>query len=92
MLLHFVGEDTLDWVDFKSFANFGNDRGDILIESTNCDGPGGGLESVVGSEDNVGLLSLGLSSDNDGVSSVTSISIDVSSDFNLDEITSLKSN
>jgi hypothetical protein len=82
-----MGENTLNWVHFEFFAHFSNVSSDILIESTNGDGSRGSEECVVSGKNSVGLFTFGFTSNNNGMTGKTSISINMGSAFNLDEIT-----
>ena len=86
VLLHFVREDSLDWVDLVLIAHLLDGGGNVLVETSNLEGSSGSEESIVSSENSVGLLSLGLASNNDGVSSVGRVPVHVGSQLNLDQV------
>ena len=76
----------MDWGNLVGFTDLGDSLSDVLVESSNLKGSGGSKEGVVGSLDGIGLLSLGFSSDNDGMGGVGTESIEMGSELNLDEI------
>jgi len=78
MFLSFVGKNTLNWFNSISFTDFSNICGDGLIGFSDSDSSCGSEESVVGSKDNISLFTLGFSSNTYGMSSLSSISINMS--------------
>lgn len=91
MLLKSVRKDTLDWLDFVCFANSANVLSDFLVKTTNTESSDCSSESVICSKDYISLLSIGLSTNNDGMSSVGNISINMSTELNLDKVSVLES-
>lgn len=89
VLLDFVREHTLHWGAFVIVTNSFDCSSDLLIGGSSLDQSGGGHEGVVGSQDNISLLALGLATDDNGVSGVGGVTIDVGSEFNLDDILGL---
>ena len=86
VLLGLVRENTLHWLNLV----VGHDSSDlgshILVEASNLDRSSGSQESIVGSENNISSSFLSLSSDNNGVSTVRSKAVNVSSELNFDNI------
>ena len=78
MFLSFMGENTLNWFDSISFTDLGNNCGNILIGGSNGDGSSGSEESIIASKNNISLFTVRFSTDNNSVSGLGSISIDMS--------------
>lgn len=57
-----------------------------MVEASDLDRSSGSQEGVVGGEEDVSLSLLGLSSDDDGVSTVGGESINMSTEFNFDDV------
>lgn len=81
----------MNWVDFELFTNLLNVSSHILVEASNLQGSSGSKEGVVSSKNSVGLLALGLSSDNNSVSGVSSVAVHVGTQLNLDKVFILES-
>ena len=90
VLFGLVGDNTLHWLNLVVSADGSDLGGHILVQTSNLDRPGGSEEGVISSQNNIGLLSVGLSSDNDGVSAVGSVAVNVGSKLNLDDVFGLK--
>ena len=87
-----MGQHTLNWVDFIGITDLLDLGSDILVKSSDSKSSSGSKESIVSGLNDIGLLSLGLSSDDYSVGSVGTESIEVSSELNLDKIFVLKGN
>ena len=57
-----------------------------MVEASDLDRSSGSQEGVVGGEKDISLSLLGLSSDDNGVSTVGGESINMSTEFNFDDI------
>lgn len=90
VLLGLVRENTLHWLNLIFGHHCGDLGSHILVKGSDLDRSSGSHEGIVGSEDNICLLAVGLTSNNDGVGTVGCESIDVGSELNLDNILSLK--
>jgi hypothetical protein len=90
MLLGLVREDTLHWLNFVVSAHCGNLGSDFLVVAADLDRSSGSHESIISSEDNIGLFAGGLTSNDDGVAAVGSETIDVGSELNFDDILGLE--
>jgi hypothetical protein len=77
MFLGFVGKDTLNWLNTVSFANLGDSGGNILIGRSNLDGSSGSEERVVSGKNDISLFTVRFSTNNNSVSGLGCISIDV---------------
>ena len=77
MFFNFVGKNTLKWRDIIICHDLSNISSHILIGSSCFDGSSGSHKCVVCCENNICLLSLCFSTDNDCVTSVGSISINM---------------
>jgi len=87
-----MGKNSLHGVHLEIIAH-GLDVGSHgLVETSNLNAAGGSLESVPSSKNDLSLLALGFASNNDSVGGVGRESIDVSSAFNFDKVSILKSN
>ena len=78
MFLGFMGKNTLNWFNSISFTNFSNVFGNILIGGSNLDGSNSSEESVVGSKNDISLFTVRFSTNDDGVSGLGSISVNLS--------------
>lgn len=88
MLLDFMGENAFDGVAVELGAGLGNSFGDGGIGGSLSDAAKGGLESCMGSKDDVSLGATDLSaSNNNSVGSVGGKPVNVGSDNNLGNIT-----
>jgi hypothetical protein len=86
-----VGKNSLHNVDFVLSSNLVNGFGNLGVVSSILDDALGGFEGVVGSENDVGLLSSNLGVTNDGsVGSSGSVAIDVRTTDDLSNITFLE--
>ena len=79
VLLDFVRENTLHWGAFVIVTYSLDSSSDFLVSGSSLDQSGGSQESVISSEDNVSLLSLGFATNNNGVSSVGRVPVNVCS-------------
>lgn len=79
MFLGFVGKNTLNWFNSISFTCFCDVSSDFLIGRSNLDCSASSEESVIGGKNNISLFSGRFSSNYDRVSSLGSITIDMSS-------------
>ena len=79
MFLGFVGKDTLNWLNTVSFANLGDSGGNILIGRSNLDGSSGSEERVVSGKDNISLFTVRFSTNNNSVSGLGCVSINMGS-------------
>jgi hypothetical protein len=79
MFLGFVGKDTLNWLNTVSFANLGDSGGNILIGRSNLDGSSGSEERVVSGKDDISLFTVRFSTDNNSVSGLGCVSINMGS-------------
>jgi len=86
MLLGLVGEDTLHWLHLVVSAHCCNLGSDVLVQAADLDRSSGSHESIISSEDNIGLFASGLTSDDDCVATVGSEPIDVGSELNFGNI------
>jgi hypothetical protein len=77
MFLSFMGKNTLNWFNSIFFANLGDNFGNILIGGSNLDSSSGSNESIVASKDAISLFTVRFSTDNNSVSGLGCISIDV---------------
>ena len=84
-------KDSLQGLNLVCIADLLDLGGDILVQTTDLDCPGGSKESIVGSQNDIGSLSLCLSSDDEGVSGTGGVSVDVSSELDLDDVFVLES-
>jgi len=79
VLLDFVRENTLHGGAFVIVTYSLDSSSDFLVSGSSLDQSGGSQESVISSEDNVSLLSLGFATNNNGVSSVGRVPVNVCS-------------
>ena len=86
VLLGLVRENTLHWLNLVVGHDSSDLSSHILVEASNLDRSSGSQESIVGSENNISSSFLGLSSDNNGVSTVRSKAVNVGSELNFDNI------
>ena len=86
VLLGLVRENTLHWLNLVVGTNSCDLGSHVLVEASDLDRSSGSQEGVVGGEKDVSLSLLGLSSDDNGVSTVGGESINMSTEFNFDDI------
>ena len=86
VLLGLVRENTLHWLNLVVGTNSCDLGSHVLVEASDLDRSSGSQEGVVGGEKDVSLSLLSLSSDDNGVSTVGGESINMSTEFNLDDI------
>ena len=93
VLLELMGEHTFEGVHIVGSGNLLDHLGHVVVELSRLDQPDGSLSGLVGSQDDIGLLAgdggilVGL--DDQGVGHEGCESVDVDSEFDLDEITFL---
>ena len=90
VFLEIVGEDAFQGLHIVRFAHFFDRIGDLVVEIAWFDQSDGSLHCFVRSQNHISLLAsdcrLGIRLHNDGMGSESSESIDMSAQFDFDEI------
>lgn len=93
MLLELMGKDALKWGNLIGITNLLNNFSNLIVEVAWLKKPQSGLSSLIGSQDDIGLLaghgSVLIGLNHDSMGNKGSKTVNVSSEFDLDEISFL---